>query len=154
MLGAPYIKSFLKVVSAYFSIFISAFIAATLLPVASELTLVALALSGYDVAILWLCATLGNTLGAVVNWGLARFFLHYQNRRWFPVSGDQLLCYQHWFQKYGVYSLLLAWLPLVGDCLTFAAGAMRIRLSVFIVLVGVGKGVRYLVVLWIAGFLV
>lgn len=98
---------------------------------------------------LWLVATAGNTLGAVVNWLLGRYLLHFQNRRWFPFKTRDIEKYQHWFQRYGVWSLLFAWLPVGGDALTFIAGLMRVRLSVLLILCGIGKGLRYAVVIWL-----
>lgn len=82
-------------------------------------------------------------LGALVNYALGRYLLHYQDRRWFPFAAKNLERHQAWFNRYGVWVLLLAWLPLVGDALTFLAGVMRVRLSVFVVLVTLGKGGRY-----------
>ena len=125
--------------------FASAFLAATVVPAASELTLAAgLAAGG---SMLWLVAsaTLGNTLGAAVNWGLGRFIEHFRDRKWFPVGAKQMDRGQAWFRRYGVWSLLFAWVPVVGDALTVIAGAMRVHIVPFLVLVGIGKGLRYIV---------
>ena len=135
----------------YFSLFLTAFLAATLVPLSSEAVLVALSRAeGFDIAVLFAVATLGNTLGAVVNWALGRFCLHWRGRRWFPFNADQLGRAGAWFGKYGVWSLLFAWVPVVGDPLTFAAGVMRVRLAPFVVLVALGKGGRYAAVLAVA----
>ena len=106
--------------------------------------------AGYDPLSLWLWATAGNTLGAAVNWLLGRYLLHFQERRWFPFKTDSLKRAQAWFQRYGVWSLLFAWLPIGGDALTFIAGVMRVRFPIFFVLTGIGKGARYAILL---GFL-
>lgn len=106
--------------------------------------------AGYDPLNLWLWATAGNTLGAAVNWLLGRYLLHFQERRWFPFKVDTLGRAQTWFQRYGVWSLLFAWLPIGGDALTFIAGVMRVRFPIFFVLTGIGKGARYAILL---GFL-
>ena len=92
-------------------------------------------------------ASVGNTLGAIVNWWLGRYLIHFQHRRWFPFKPDQLGRGQQWFNRYGVWTLLLAWLPIGGDALTFIAGIMRVPLWLFVVLVGIGKSVRYAVVI-------
>ena len=135
-------------ISAYLSLFFSAFLAATLLPFYSEVVLVALLSANPELwSMLWLVATLGNTAGAALNWLLGRYFLHFQNRRWFPFNEDKLSGAQQWFQRYGVWSLLLAWLPVGGDALTFVAGVMRVRFAVFWTLTLIGKGLRYLVVI-------
>lgn len=130
-------------------LFASAFLAATLLPFYSEVLLFALLREGGDPAMLVAVATLGNTLGAVVNWWLGLFLLRFQDRRWFYFSRQQIARAQERFQRYGVWVLLMAWLPLGGDALTLIAGIMRVRLSLFLVLVGLGKGARYVTVVYL-----
>ena len=134
----------------YLTMFASAFLAATFVPFASELTLAAGIAAGGSVHWLVAFATLGNTLGAVVNWGLGRFIEHFRHRKWFPVDAKQLERAQMWFRRYGVWSLLLAWLPVAGDALTVVAGAMRVHIVPFLVLVAIGKGVRYAVLASVA----
>ena len=132
---------------AYFTLFSLSFLAATLLPAASELFLTGLLVSGYDPLLLWIVATIGNTLGSIVNYSLGRYLLHFQDRRWFPFKAASMAKSERWFQRYGVWSLLFAWAPIVGDLLTFIAGALRINFALFVVLVFIGKGLRYAVVL-------
>jgi membrane protein YqaA with SNARE-associated domain len=135
----------------YFGLFFTAFLAATLLPLSSEAVLAALAAAdGADALLLLAIATIGNTLGAVVNWGLGRFCLRWTGRRWFPFSEDQLTRAADRFRRYGLWSLLFAWVPVIGDPLTFAAGVMRVRVLPFVLLVGLGKGARYAAVLLLA----
>ncbi|NVK42724.1 MAG: DedA family protein [Oceanospirillaceae bacterium] len=135
----------------YFLLFAGAFAAATILPFYSEVYLAALLMDHpQQWPWLWLVATLGNTGGAVVNWWLGRFMLHYQDRRWFPAKKKDMERAQRWFQHFGIWSLLLAWLPIGGDALTFIGGLMKVRLDVFVALVGIGKGLRYLVVILFA----
>ncbi len=129
--------------SAYLTLFLSAFLAATLLPFYSELLLLGLLAAGYDPLALWLWASAGNTAGACVNWALGRYLLHFQDRRWFPLKPQQLDQAQQAFRRYGLWSLLFTWLPAVGDPLTFAAGVLRVRLGVFLLLCGAGKAARY-----------
>lgn len=131
----------------YLTLFGSAFLAATLLPFYSEAILVAYLQQGYAAFALWLAATLGNTLGACLNWVLGRYFLHYQDRKWFPIKAAKLKKAQQSFQKYGQWSLLFSWLPVVGDALTLLAGVLRVNFLLFFVLTFIGKGARYLVVL-------
>ncbi len=130
-------------------LFGSAFLAATILPFYSEVVLFALLRQGGDPALLVAVATLGNTLGAVVNWVLGRFLLHFQDRRWFYFKREQMERWQRWFQRYGVWSLLLAWMPVGGDPLTFVAGVMKVHIVPFLVLVGIGKGLRYVSVVYV-----
>lgn len=112
----------------------------------------ALVYQGYDPWLLWLFATAGNTSGSAVNWLLGRYLLHFQHRRWFPFKEDTVGRTQKWFQKYGVWSLLMAWAPIGGDALTFIAGVMRVNFIVFAVLTAIGKGVRYAFLLGVMGF--
>ncbi|UWQ93780.1 DedA family protein (plasmid) [Rhodobacteraceae bacterium M382] len=130
----------------YLGLFASALIAATVLPMQSEAVLVGLLLNGsHSVGALLGVATVGNVLGSVVNWVLGRFLLRYRDQRWFPVNDQQLHRAQGWYHRYGRWSLLGSWLPIVGDPLTVVAGVMREPLVPFLVLVTVAKGTRYLV---------
>jgi membrane protein YqaA with SNARE-associated domain len=132
---------------AHASLFLSAFVSATLFPGGSEALLVGLMVSGdYAIAGLVLVATLGNVLGSVVNWGLGRWLVQFQDRRWFPLSAEKLLRAQEWYQHYGKWSLLLSWVPIIGDPLTVAAGIMRERFLVFLLLVTLAKFGRYLAI--------
>ncbi len=135
-------------VTSWLILFGSAFLAATILPFYSEVVLFAQLRAGGDPVVLVAIATLGNTLGAVVNWILGRYLLHFQERRWFYFSATQIEKAQTWFQRYGFWSLLMAWLPVGGDALTLIAGIMRVRLWLFLVLVGTGKALRYISVVY------
>ncbi len=133
---------------AYFGLLAAGFLAATLLPLSSEAVLAGLvAVGGYDFALLWLTATLGNSLGAAVNWALGRYCLRWRDHRWFPLKAPALDRAARWFNRFGVWSLVMAWLPVVGDPLTFAAGVMRVNFWLFFALVAAGKGARYLAVI-------
>jgi len=133
---------------SYLGLFLSALLAATIVPFSSELLLGGMiASASFNVWILLLSASVGNILGAVVNWMMGRFCLHWQDRRWFPVSQTQLERASEYFNRFGVWSLLLAWVPIIGDPLTFAAGVLRVPFPMFVVLVSISKTVRYLVVL-------
>jgi len=137
--------------AGYGGLFVTAFLAATLLPLSSEAVLAALAAAkGFDLFGLVAVATLGNTLGALVNWLLGRFCLRWRNRRWFPVDAARLGRASDWYRRYGVWSLLLAWVPVIGDPLTFIAGFLGIRLVYFLPLVALGKAARYVVIAGLA----
>ena len=138
---------------SYLLLFGSAFLAATILPFSSELLLFAMLRDGGDPLPLVIVATLGNTLGAVVNWLLGVYLLRFQDRRWFYFSRDQIARAQRWYRRYGFWSLLFAWMPLGGDALTLIAGIMKLRLWLFLALVGSGKGLRYILVLYFANWL-
>jgi membrane protein YqaA with SNARE-associated domain len=133
-----------------FAVFGSAFLAATVVPFYSEVVLAgALADPDRSRFILWLAATVGNTLGAAVNWVLGRYAAHWRGLRWFPVSNSALDKAEVWFNQRGVWLLLLSWSPVGGDALTVAAGLLRVRFVIFLPLVLIGKGARYAV--FIAG---
>ena len=125
----------------YLGLLASSFLAATILPLSSEVVLVALATTGeYPAQALWLIATLGNTAGSLVNWWLGMFALHFADRRWFPVGAEEMEKASARFIKYGLPSLLFAWVPIIGDPLTVIAGVMRVPVLTFLLLVAAGKG--------------
>ena len=119
------------------------------MPFFSEVTFVATLSLDTLPWLVWLVATAGNTLGAVVNWVLGKYFVHFESRAWFPFKPEKVHEAQRWFQRWGVWSLLFAWLPVGGDMLTFVAGLMRVRFSLFFVLTAIGKGARYAIVLFL-----
>lgn len=133
----------------YLTLFLTAFAAATLLPAYSEVLVGGLVSQGYSPWALWFWATLGNTLGSVVNGIIGRQIERFKGRRWFPVSEKQLENAQRRFVRFGQWSLLMAWLPIGGDALTVIGGLMRVPWLNFVILVAIGKGARYAVVLWI-----
>jgi len=135
---------------SYLILFAASFLAATFLPFYSEIVLFALINEGEPAWLLVTIATIGNSLGAIINWALGRYLLHFKDRRWFYFKENQIERMQYWFQHYGVWSLLFAWLPLGGDALTFIAGVMRVRLIVFLPLVMIGKSVRYVALVYFA----
>lgn len=142
--------------SGYLGLFFAAFGAATLLPMQSETVLVGLLLSEhYSAWLLLAMATTGNVLGSAVNWLLGRYIEHYRQKRWFPVSEEKLQQAQHSYQKYGRWSLLLSWVPIIGDPLTVVAGIMREPWWSFLLIVTFAKAARYSVLLSITlGWLV
>lgn len=129
----------------YGSLFAAAFLAATVIPAQSELLLATLLMSGrYDPALLLLVASLGNTLGSCVNWLLGRFIERFRERRWFPISPEKLEKASGWYVRWGKWSLLLSWMPIIGDSLTIAAGLLRTPFATFFALVLFAKTARYL----------
>lgn len=137
--------------TAYLALFGSAFLAATLVPFYSEVLVIAMLVKRPETwASIWLVASVGNTAGSAANWLLGRYLAHFENHRWFPFKPAQLATGQRWFQKFGVWSLLLAWAPVGGDALTLVAGIMRVRLPVFLLLTFAGKAARYAAIMLLA----
>lgn len=131
--------------AALAGLFASAFLAGSILPAQSEIVLAALLLAGEHPAwLLLLVATLGNVGGAVLNYGLGRMADRLRHRRWFPLSAAGWDRSAAWFNRWGVGTLLLCWLPVVGDGFTVLAGAARTPFPLFLALVTLAKGGRYL----------
>ena len=132
--------------SAYLILFLAAFGAATLLPLQSEAVLVGLLALGEHLAwVLVVVASAGNVLGSWVNWLLGRYIEHWRHKRWFPVSESQLERAQRAYHRYGRWTLLLSWTPIIGDPLTLVAGVMREPLWSFMLIVTIAKTARYMV---------
>ncbi|MBL3561164.1 YqaA family protein [Rhodovulum sulfidophilum] len=131
-----------------FALFAAAFGAATVLPFQSEVVFVGLQLAG-QIGIGWLIlvASIGNVLGAVVNYLLGRGIERFRHRRWFPASEAQLDRAQRWYRHWGVWTLLLSWAPF-GDAFTVVAGMMRTPVWLFVLLVTLAKTGRYAALAW------
>ena len=132
--------------SVYAGLFFVALLSASILPLQSEAVLVGLLLSeSHPVWLLLVVASTGNVLGSLLNWYLGKYLQHFQHRRWFPVKPAQLDKASRWYQKYGKWSLLLSWVPVIGDPLTVMAGILHEPVLPFLLLVTVAKVSRYLV---------
>ena len=131
----------------YLSLFAISFLAATILPFSSELILAGLiATSNYDSLLLLIVASFGNVLGSVVNWILGFYSRNLAIKKWFPFKETQIERSSKWFNKFGRWSLLFAWVPIIGDPLTLAAGLLRVKFIEFIILVTIGKVSRYFLI--------
>ena len=129
---------------AYLSLFTLSFLAATILPMSSELTLVGLLnTNDYNVLALLGSASLGNILGSIFNWLLGFYLLKHMNKKWFPFKKNQINSASNWFQKFGIWSFLFAWVPMIGDPLTLMAGILKVKFFLFLILVSIGKISRY-----------
>lgn len=129
----------------YLGLFASAFGAASLLPAQSEVLLVALLLDrNQAVWALLTVASFGNVLGSMLNWLLGRSLERYRERRWFPATPTRLEQARRVYARTGYWSLLLSWMPIIGDPLTLVAGVLREPLWRFVLLVALAKSGRYL----------
>jgi|TARA_B100000780_G_scaffold252420_1_gene199504 membrane protein YqaA with SNARE-associated domain len=130
--------------TGYFVLFLISFLAATIFPLSSELTLIGLLKSGsYNSHLLIGISSLGNILGSVFNWFLGFYLLKYINKKWFPFKQNQINLASKRFNKFGIWSLLFSWLPVIGDPLTLIAGILRVNFLLFLILVTIGKTSRY-----------
>ena len=134
---------------AYLSLFFTALAAATLLPAYSEILVAGMVTQNYSLWSIWFWATAGNTAGSVINGVIGRQVDRFKHKRWFPVSENQLEKARNRFSRYGQWSLLLGWMPLGGDALTLVGGIMRVPWLNFVLLVAIGKGLRYVFVIWL-----
>ena len=133
--------------AAYIGLFTASFLAATLLPAQSEAVLFGLLTTGaYPVWLLLLVASFGNVLGSCVNWLLGMGLSRFEGRRWFPVRRESLRKAEAWYHRYGRWTLLLSWVPIIGDPLTVVAGMLREPFPIFLLLVTLAKTSRYLVI--------
>jgi membrane protein YqaA with SNARE-associated domain len=127
------------------SLFAVAFLAATLLPLQSELMLSALLLTTtISPLVLVATASVGNVLGSLFNWWLGCQIETYKDRRWFPVKPASLKRAEDIYKRYGRWSLLFSWVPFLGDALTLVSGVLRENVMVFLVLVTIAKAGRYI----------
>ncbi len=138
--------------AAYGGLFLAALLAATILPMQSEAVLAGLILAGHQpVWALLLAASLGNVLGSITNYALGLGLERFAGRRWFPVSPAAMERARGHYQRWGHWSLLLSWAPVIGDPLTVVAGLLREGFWRFVALVTVAKVGRYLVLAWAVG---
>jgi membrane protein YqaA with SNARE-associated domain len=134
----------------YLSLFSISFLAATILPLSSELMLAGLiATSNYDSLLLLIVASFGNVLGSVVNWILGFYSRNLTTKKWFPFKDRQIESSSKWFNKFGKWSLLFTWVPIIGDPLTLAAGLLRVKFIEFLILVLIGKVSRYFLIYYL-----
>ena len=138
----------------------AAFLAATILPAQSELGLAVL-IQSQDYALIWLlvAASIGNIAGACVNYVIGRGLYQFQKTD----APEKTATPKHkkpssrfyskaasWYERYGKWSLLLSWMPFIGDPLTVIAGYMRLGFLPFTIIVSIAKIARYLVVAYLS----
>ncbi len=135
---------------SYFQLLIISFLAATILPLSSELVLSTMLLTdSFDKYLLLVVASFGNIFGSSVNWYLGKKILIFKDKKWFPVNEKQIAKSEMYFKKYGIWSLLLAWVPIIGDPLTVIAGILRVNFFTFLLLVSISKTSRYIFLIFI-----
>ena len=135
----------------YFTLFASAFLSATLLPGSSEALLAGFIADGEaNIYMLIGFATVGNVLGSMVNWVMGRYMIQFMDRWWFPVSENHYVKAKKICEERGLWMLLFAWVPIIGDPITVFAGAFKVGIIKFTVLVTIGKLFRYVFIASVA----
>ncbi|GAA4353264.1 YqaA family protein [Kangiella taiwanensis] len=134
--------------NGYLGLFITAFLSATILPLSSELVLTGLLLNGLSPAKLLMIATVGNVLGSLTNYYLGLLASKTVIQKWLRMTESQFENAEARFNKYGLAALLFAWVPVIGDPVTVIAGILRVKLLWFIILLTVGKFLRYAFVVY------
>ncbi len=130
----------------YMGLFLASFLAATILPLSSEVVLGFLLLNGLSPTLLVSVATFGNVLGSFVNYAIGFWGSVFLVKKVLKISEDESVKAQQTFKKYGVFSLFFAWVPVIGDPLTVVAGALKINILIFFTLVTSGKLIRYVII--------
>ena len=138
------------IIIAYTNLTIISFLAATILPFSSEIFLSVMLLSKkYELVLLLFFASFGNICGSIVNWYLGKKILIFKSKKWFPVNSNQLIKSQKLFNKYGSWSILFAWIPVIGDPITVLSGVLNISFLKFVILVTVSKVSRYIFLIYL-----
>lgn len=125
---------------------LSAFLAATILPISSELVLSSLLMAGENPTTLVIIATSFNVMGSLLNYVVGRWGADTLLHRWLNLTTEQTNKAEQQFDRYGKLSLLFAWVPIIGDPLTFLAGLLKVNIGLFLALVTIGKFGRYWVI--------
>ena len=132
----------------YFTLAFVAFLSATLLPMGSEALLLYDVKEGHNVYLLILVASFGNILGSCLNYYLGlKGEVYLEEKKY--LKKESILKYKKFFDKYGAYSLLLAWLPIIGDPLTFVAGVLKYDFKAFLAAVSLAKALRYILLVYL-----
>ena len=129
----------------YIVLFLVSFASATLLPLGSEALFLYDLSEGYSFFFLWLFASIGNTLGSVLNYFIGLKGEAFLERKGY-LSKAKMQRAKLFFDKYGMYALLLSWMPVIGDPLTLVAGALKYTFKRFVLIVFVAKALRYAVI--------
>lgn len=131
---------------SYLILFLTAFLAGSLFPAQSEAVFITLLYQAqYSPLLLLFSASVGNILGSCLNWYLGIHLQRFQHYKWFPFSQVQIQKAEKFYQKYGFLSLLLSWVPIIGDPLTLIAGILKEKFWRFLILVSIAKTGRYFI---------
>ncbi len=127
----------------YLGLFLASFLASTVLPLGSEGLVILLILRNFNIFSVVLVATVGNYLGACTSYYIGLAGRTQLIEKYLHINATQMEHAQVWFEKYGSWSLLFTWVPVLGDALPVAAGMMKLKFGLFSILVFTGKLLRY-----------
>ena len=136
------------------ALFAISFLAATILPLASEWMLAALIAGDADPCFAVVIATAGNTLGAITTWAIGMWGGSRIMTHWLRITEKDRRIARRWYARWGSWSLLMAWAPVIGDPLCLVGGMLKIPLWRFTLLTTAGKAARYTAVAWAARTLI
>lgn len=148
-------EQFLTSISSYTypGLFVTCFLASTVLPLGSEFLVAVLIRAGYSFTGVVMVASIGNYLGACTSYYIGLKGRSGIIEKYLSISTDELKKADSWFTKYGSYALLFTWLPVIGDAITVSGGLLKLDFKTFSILVFLGKFFRYLVLAYIASSL-
>ena len=131
-------------------LFLSAFLAATLLPMSSDIVLAGMVVGGFDPVDCVVVASFGNWAG-----GMTSYYLGYLGKwewieKWMKVEKRKVEQWHEQLQRFGVYLALVSWLPFIGDLIALALGFIRASTWKVAVLMFIGKAIRYIVIAYMA----
>ncbi len=129
-------------------LFVAAFLAATPVPFQSEVVFLGLQAAGSETLWLVVVASVGNTLGSCVTYGLGRWLSDQRDHRWFPLKPARMARAEVWWARRGLWLLLLSWAPF-GDMIVALSGVLRVPFPVFLLLVAIAKTGRYIALGWL-----
>ncbi|MFC1837981.1 YqaA family protein [Thermodesulfobacteriota bacterium] len=133
--------------SGYLGLFVVCFLAATLIPLGSEIFVTTMVLSGYNPWVIFSIATTGNTLGSIINYYVGKYGTDFIFSRYIRVDSEKRRKMERMYLKWGSPALFFAWAPIIGDPLTVVAGGFNLKLHVFAFWVVLGKAFRYTLVI-------
>jgi membrane protein YqaA with SNARE-associated domain len=134
---------------AYLYMFWMGFLAATVLPIASEWLVIALVAKGADPLLVLTSATFGNYAGACTTYLIGIFGSDFAIKRVLKISDESRGRAERLYEKYGSLSLLLSWVPIVGDPLCLIGGLLKVNFIKYSILVFIGKLARYSILVFV-----
>lgn len=128
------------------ALFVVSFLAATLIPVGSEWLLVAFIIKTGNIESAVTVATLGNYLGACTTYFIGAWGSVFLIKKVLGMDENKLNRATHFYNRYGSWSLLFSWVPIIGDPLCLVGGVLRLNFVLFSLFVFAGKLARYSIV--------